>query len=304
MKGRRTVDIRQLRYVVEVAKVRNFTKASETLFVSQPALSKKISLIESELGFRLFERTTRSVTLTEDGAAFIRQAKSVMCEWDKMLRLADKLSESRKNSLSLGLFTQADYTGFPRVTAEFIESHAGVHLDVASYSEAQLMAKILDGSLDVAFFRGYAYEIQEGIATVSLFSDEIEILLNADDELASASVADLAQLTNYKLICEKDGIGNSYQSTLKDLQKLNLSIGQPAVYISQASMLPQLLSRPGYFSFTTRQSGALISRRYNYIKSVPVSDSPPVTAYVIYKEFNYNKDIEEFCSFVKEKFKN
>ena len=55
------MDIKQMRYIVEIARTLNFTKAAETLYITQPALSQQVSVIEAELGFRVFERTTRSV---------------------------------------------------------------------------------------------------------------------------------------------------------------------------------------------------------------------------------------------------
>lgn len=66
------VDIRQLEYFVELAKTKNFRKASEHLHLSQPALSKSIRILESELNTVLIERTNKSFELTDTGQARFR----------------------------------------------------------------------------------------------------------------------------------------------------------------------------------------------------------------------------------------
>ena len=72
------MDIRTLRYFVEVAKQKSFTVAAERLFVTQPTLSRQIAELEDELGQVLFDRSTRKVTLTEKGLYLFRQAQMIL----------------------------------------------------------------------------------------------------------------------------------------------------------------------------------------------------------------------------------
>ena len=293
------MDIKQMRYIVEIARTLNFTKAAETLYITQPALSQQVSVIEAELGFRVFERTTRSVRLTEDGEVFASRARRVLLEWDELEALASRLAERRRRELNIGMFMQSDYSRFPALLAEFAALHPDIYLNIAVYPEARLLSGVKDGSLDLIFLRCRPEELPPGLRAEKLFTDEIEIILNERDALAGRERLSKSELTDYKLICERDGFSNSYPSILGGFERERLSIGQPAIYISQASMLTHLLMRPGCFSFTTRESGRLLSECCGHIRSIPLEGALPVTVYVIRGGLSYNEDAETLCAFAQ-----
>lgn len=81
------MDIRVLKYFVQVAKDRNFTRASEHLYISQPALSKTLKKLEHELGINLFDIRTTGVQLTDYGP----DAVSAGCAADRGVRRPDQL---------------------------------------------------------------------------------------------------------------------------------------------------------------------------------------------------------------------
>lgn len=87
------MEINQIRYVYYVAKYRNFSLAAEHLFVTQPTLSQQVRRLEDELGFRLFKRSTRTVTLTSEGEAFVKRAKPLLKMYDD---LADEMAALKK----------------------------------------------------------------------------------------------------------------------------------------------------------------------------------------------------------------
>ena len=72
------MDLKSLRYFVEIARQKSFTAAAEKLFVTQPTLSRQIADLEDELGHKLFDRSTRRIELTEKGIYLFRQAQAIL----------------------------------------------------------------------------------------------------------------------------------------------------------------------------------------------------------------------------------
>ena len=114
------MDILHLTYFVEVARQESFTKASETLFVSQSSISKLIKNLESELGLPLFDRTPRGVCLTEGGVRLFEKAKVIL---DTFHGIHDDLSvftSTPRGRLRIGIPPLVQtLDNLPRIVAEF-----------------------------------------------------------------------------------------------------------------------------------------------------------------------------------------
>src|SRR4029079_16795259 len=96
------VHVRDLRYFLAVAREENFTRAAETLYVSQPALSKQIRALERQLRAELFTRERTGVRLTRAGSALVPRAQRMLAEWEAAR--AD-LARASGSTLILGMHT-------------------------------------------------------------------------------------------------------------------------------------------------------------------------------------------------------
>lgn len=124
----------QIEYFLSVAKHLSFTKAARELFVSQPAISRQILAMEEDLGYTLFERTNKSVKLTETGEMFFRFFTDYKNELNNIKVHAQLISESRQRVLRLGIVDHWDISGFfiPALKA-FEKSHSQVRVQIYSY---------------------------------------------------------------------------------------------------------------------------------------------------------------------------
>ena len=100
------VELRHLRYFVAVAEAENVSRAALKLHVSQPPLSRQIRDLEDELGFLLFKRTAKSVSLTEAGRTFLNEARAVLQRADEGVKKARAVATAGENELHVG----ASYT--------------------------------------------------------------------------------------------------------------------------------------------------------------------------------------------------
>ena len=143
---------RDLRYFVTVAEELHFTRAAERLFVSQPALSKQVRMLERQLGAPLFERGRPGVSLTQVGAALLPHARRVLAEWDAAWEAAERAKSQQRAALVVGMSTSPGRGGLlPAIRSRFTAVHpeATVNLHQVSWDDAT--AGLADGTADVAF---------------------------------------------------------------------------------------------------------------------------------------------------------
>lgn len=93
------MEFRQLEYFIAVCRHKSFTRASEVLFVSQPAITNAINNLENELGIKLFNRTKRNVDLTAEGQTFYRHVSVVLNDVDHILLQMNQLKEQKRQVL-------------------------------------------------------------------------------------------------------------------------------------------------------------------------------------------------------------
>ncbi|WP_326566272.1 LysR substrate-binding domain-containing protein [Amycolatopsis rhabdoformis] len=139
---------RDLRYFVAVAEELHFTRAAERLYVSQPALSKQIRMLERQLGAALFDRDRRDVRLTAAGEALLPHARRVLAEWGT----AETALEQAKTQLTVGMSTSPGRGGMlPAIRSRFTAEHPHARLTLRQIGWHDSTAGLADGSTDVAF---------------------------------------------------------------------------------------------------------------------------------------------------------
>jgi len=143
---------RDLRYFVAVAEELHFTRAAERLFISQPALSKQIQMLERTLGVALFERTAKEVRLTEAGAAFLPQARKVITAWDKAWQTIEKSKRTQAASLIIGMSTSVGRDGLlPAIRSRFSDQLPDARITLRQVGWEDPTAGLADGSSAAGF---------------------------------------------------------------------------------------------------------------------------------------------------------
>ena len=95
------MELRHLRYFVTVAEELNFSKAALKLYTAQPSLSQQIKDLEEYVGVQLLNRTKRKVELTEEGAAFLEQARLTLMQADKAVATARQIAKTKRDNYVL-----------------------------------------------------------------------------------------------------------------------------------------------------------------------------------------------------------
>src|SRR5204863_6209518 len=148
--GMNAVESRPLRYFVAVAEELNFTRAAQRVGIASPALSRAISGLEAELGVRLFERSTRSVTLTETGAALLTDARAALVALDAATQRARRVAGVAGGNLVLAVKADVEGGLLEDVLAAYRAEHAAVPIEVMFTGWGEQPRLLRTGGADVA----------------------------------------------------------------------------------------------------------------------------------------------------------
>ncbi|GAA4093164.1 LysR family transcriptional regulator [Nonomuraea soli] len=143
------VHLRDLRYFVAVAEELNVTRAAERLFVSQPALSKQLRMLERQLGFALFERVHSGMALTQPGAALLPYARETLAGWNAGVEAARAAAPS--GTLVVGMQTAVGRGIQQEAVRRFRSAMPGWEVSLRLVGWDDPSGGLADGSSDVAF---------------------------------------------------------------------------------------------------------------------------------------------------------
>jgi DNA-binding transcriptional LysR family regulator len=143
------VDLRLIRYFVEVAKTGSFTKAGDRLHISQSSLSKAIQELEKEWETRLFDRSTRRIRLTETGQMFLMQSEKVLQAMEQMRAVMGDVTQLRVGHVRMGLPPVIGSSFFPAMMAQFSQRYPGITIAMTERGSKEIERLVLEGSLDL-----------------------------------------------------------------------------------------------------------------------------------------------------------
>jgi len=147
------VELSEIRSFWFLAGTLHFGRASEQLFLSQPALSKKIRRLEDKVKGRLFTRIRRKVALTEAGRVLLTRAGKLLQDAESALAAARAAAEGRAGTLRIGFGIASVSEIVPRTILSFRKSYPDVELQMRDMSTPSQTAALLDGTLDVGILR-------------------------------------------------------------------------------------------------------------------------------------------------------
>ncbi|QQO23728.1 LysR family transcriptional regulator [Bradyrhizobium diazoefficiens] len=190
------MDIRHFRYFVAVAEALSFAKAARDLNMSQPPLSKRIADLEGELGVKLFDRTSKKVTLTKAGETFLPQARNAVQGFDAALRVVRSLSPSRSRRLRIAVLPETSRSMLLSLINRLRQEQVEVQVLEASTSEQQRLLTV--GEIDVGVLR-HPFE-ERGFRVSPPLGQPMGVVIDVEHPLAKQDKLLLSDLGPYPLV--------------------------------------------------------------------------------------------------------
>ncbi len=194
------MEISHLRYVVTLARLRSFSRAAETLYISQSSLSQQIAKLEREIGYPLFRRTTKQVQLSPEGPRFLSQAKRVLAEYDALHEQVEATRASMAHTINLGMSVVYRPTA-SEVVSRFMHAHPEIDVKLISAWELDLVEMLHSGRIDLALF-GVDWENDDllGMDVIPFHDEHVVVIMSPSHPLAQRETVSLADLAGDTLI--------------------------------------------------------------------------------------------------------
>ncbi|MFD2369091.1 LysR family transcriptional regulator [Brevibacillus sp. GCM10020057] len=192
------MEIRQLQYFVEVAKQKSFTRAAQTLHVSQPSISKMIKALEEELGVALLDRAERKMELTDAGELVFDHAKKVLQLLDSLSSSIGEIRNVERGRVKMGMMPTVGSFLLPNVIALFKKHYPGIEIEMKEYSAKLLEIQVEQGSIDVGLTVLPADT--DKFAAVPLQAEDLVAIVHREHWLADRQSVNLAELRDEAFI--------------------------------------------------------------------------------------------------------
>jgi len=145
------MDLQKLIYLEAIYRLGSFTKAAKELHISQPAITKSIKQLESEVGVELITRGPKTISFTEAGAALVRWAYRIIEDFDAAKQEMTDYSESIQMNLQLGISNMVGSWLYSDVYSPFIREYPQSTIVLKEYPWAELCQMVIDSELDMAY---------------------------------------------------------------------------------------------------------------------------------------------------------
>ncbi|MFP3917877.1 LysR family transcriptional regulator [Lysinibacillus telephonicus] len=198
------MELRQLRYFVEVAEREHISEAAEHLHVAQSAISRQIANLEDELGTVLFERVGRNVKLTPIGKIFLEHSVTALKAIDFAVKQVEEYLDPAKGTIKIGFPTSLASYVLPTVISAFKKEYPDVLFHLRQGSYRYLIDAVKNRELNLAFL-GPVPAKDESINTMILFSENIHALLPANHSLVKKEKLNLIDLRKENFVLFPEG---------------------------------------------------------------------------------------------------
>lgn len=200
------MDLGQLEALVQVAAQRNFSRAAETLGLTQPSVTARIQALERDLGETLFERNGRGVRLTDVGTSFLPHAQRVLRAVQDGRDVIQSMQQLELGMLRLGAAPTVGTYVLPELLKEFRSRHPGIEVSVATEHSEQIVQMVLSDEVQVGLERTITHP---EVVTVPLYQDEVVLITSPEHPFAKRENVTVEEVGQGRLIMFNRGSGYS-----------------------------------------------------------------------------------------------
>lgn len=215
------MDIQNIRAFLAVTETRSFSRAAEKLFITQPAISKRIATLEYSLDCQLFDRLGKNIQLTQAGQALVPGYQRILAEIDESKRIISTLRLQVSGHLKFGTSHHIGLHRLPPILKHYTRQYQQVELDIQFMDSEQAAALILKGDIELALIT-LPDDIAPHLTTIPVWTDSMDCVVARDHVLAQKKHVSIKQLSEYGVLLQAQSTHT--RDIIDQALKLNTSI--------------------------------------------------------------------------------
>jgi DNA-binding transcriptional LysR family regulator len=193
--------LQQLRILKAVATEKNFTKAAEVLYLSQPSLSKQIKTLEKNLDILLINRQSNKVSLTENGKVLLQYSERILALCEESCRALIDLKNGDRGNLTVGASQTIGTYLMPKVLALFAQNYPQIDLKVHVNSTRIIAKNIVNREIDIAVVGGeIPNELQQNLTVEHFVDDELSLIISKSHPFTKKKIINKEDLYHLNFI--------------------------------------------------------------------------------------------------------
>jgi DNA-binding transcriptional LysR family regulator len=192
------MEIRQIKYFIQICTDKSLSKAAENLHISQQGLSKTIKNLEDELGTPLFDRSSKGVRPTEFGILLLEKSQKIVSEFDLMVDFLHEKAKLKKGTISIGLPRSLYTCMFATIICEFQDTYPEIKLKIVEAGSNVCEKNVEDNLLDISI--AFNSTSTEKFQFIPISSFDMMLLVNKANSLSQKNTVKFRDLKKEKFI--------------------------------------------------------------------------------------------------------
>lgn len=194
------MDIKTLKSFIAVAKHNSFSQAARELNTVQPAISRHISALESELAVSLFKRNSRDVVITQAGMQLLKYAKTIIAQTEQAKTQAQRAHNGQLGTLNIAYLGSACLVFMASLVRAYKSKFPYVHISLFEMTASKQIDAFKNGQIDIGLSRPLPSSIADEYTQHCLYVDKLVAIVNEDHHFANKQKINLQDLKNEKFI--------------------------------------------------------------------------------------------------------
>ncbi|MGY0467353.1 cidABC operon transcriptional activator CidR [Staphylococcus xylosus] len=192
------MDIKHMKYFVEVVDQKGMTNASKSLYIAQPTISKAIKDLEKELNMTFFDRSKRQLVLTDAGKVFYKKCKEILTLYKDLPKEINSLLGLETGHISIGLSAVMNMNKFIHILGEFHQEYPNVTYNLVEKGGKMIETQLINDEIDIGIT---TIPVDQDIFhSIPLYQEDLKLVVNKEHKLADREQINMAMLKDEDFI--------------------------------------------------------------------------------------------------------